>query len=79
MPSGIYESDPTPFVENKMSVEFIRKLFAELPDDFDRDEVLTKYMNRLRRFLNEDFKNGIGIEQVDDAFVMPGDENIDQT
>ncbi len=33
MPSGIYQTAPEPFVENKMSVDLIRSLFAELPDD----------------------------------------------
>ena len=71
MPSGIYQTDPEPFVENKMSVELIRRLFSELPDDFDRDEIPLKYVNRLARFLRGDFKNGISIEQIDDSGVLP--------
>lgn len=71
MPSGIYQTDPEPFVENKMSVDLIRRLFTELPDDFDPDEIARKDINRLTRFLRGDFKNGIGIEQVDDAGTLP--------
>jgi hypothetical protein len=71
MPSGFYNTDPEPFVENKMSVELIRELFSELPDDFDEDEIPLKYVNRLIRFLRGDFKQGISIEQVDDAGVLP--------
>ena len=71
MPSRIYPTDPEPFVENKMSVELIRSLFTELPDDFDPDEIPVKYVNRLKRFLRGDFKNGIGIEQVDEAGKLP--------
>jgi KAP family P-loop domain len=77
MPSGIYQTDPETFVENKMSVELIRKLFSELPDDFDQDEITLKYVNRLARFLRGDFKNGISIEQIDDA-GRPPDENAGQ-
>ncbi len=78
MPSGIYQTDPEPFVEHKMSVELIRKLFSELPDDFDRDEIPLKYINRLARFLRGDFKNGISIEQVDDAGVLPEENAVQQ-
>jgi hypothetical protein len=78
MPSAIYETDPEPFVENKMSVELIRKLFSELPDDFDKDEIPLKYVNRLTRFLRGDFKNGISIEQVDDPGVLPEENAVQQ-
>ncbi len=66
MPAGIYDTDPEPFVENKVSVDLIRKLFNELPDDYDPGNLPQKYVKRLRRFLNGEFKNGISIEQVDD-------------
>ncbi len=71
MPFGIYESDPEPYVQNKMSVELIRRLFTELPDDFDPDERSTKYLNRLRRFLAGDFRGGISIDQVDNDGASP--------
>lgn len=64
--SWAYSSDPTPSVENKMSVDLIRKLFNELPDDYDPAELPQKYVRRLRRFLNGEFKNGIGIGQMND-------------
>ena len=78
MPSGIYQTDPEPFVENKMSVDLIRRLFTELPDDFDPDEMPRKDINRLLRFLRGDFKNGIGIEEVDDAGVLPEEKPLDE-
>ena len=70
MPFGVYESDPTPFVENKMGVEVIRRLFVELPNDLGPADVPQKYINRLTRFLNGDFKNGIDIHSADDPGPM---------
>ena len=75
MPSGIYDGDPEPFVENKMSVDLIRKLFTELPDDFDSREIPAKYVNRLKRFLRGDFKKGIGIEDIDNDGILPENTN----
>lgn len=74
MPTGVYSSDPEPVVENKMSVDLIRKLFNELPDDYDPADLPQRYVKRLRRFLNGEFKNGIDIGQIDD-----GNDNRDQT
>jgi hypothetical protein len=68
---SLYDSDPEPFVENKISVDLVRKLFTELPDDFDPKEIPTRYVNRLKRFLRGDFKNGIGMEMIDDAGTLP--------
>lgn len=75
---SVYESDPERFVENKMSVELIRKIFTELPDDFDPKDVPARYVNRLKRFLRGDFKNGIGIEMIDDAGTLPEEKEVQQ-
>lgn len=77
MPAGVYESDPEPYVENKMSVDLIRKLFNELPDDYDPSDLPMKYIKRLRRFLNGDFKKGIGIGQIDDSDDTEGRSDDD--
>lgn len=75
---SIYESDPEPFVEHMISVDLIRKLFTELPDDFDPNDVPVRYVNRLKRFLRGDFKNGIGVEMIDDAGTSPEDKKGQQ-
>ncbi len=75
---SIYQSDPEPFVENKVSVELVRKLFTELPDDFDPNEVPKRYVNRLKRFLRGDFKNGIGVEMIDNAGTLPEENEVEQ-
>ena len=74
---SIYPPHPELFVENKMSVPLIRKLFTELPDDFDAKDIPVRYINRLRRFLRGDFENGIGVDQIDAAGEMPEDEVTD--
>lgn len=66
-----YSFDPEPFVENKISVELVRKLFTELPDDFDPKELPSRYVNRLKHFLRGDFKNGISVEMIDEAGTLP--------
>jgi hypothetical protein len=69
LPQGLIEGPTDPFVENKLDVATIRRLNEELPDG----EILTDYdrqaERKLQRFLNGDFKNGVGFENIDD----PGD------
>ncbi len=60
LPFAIYEKDPEPAVENKIPIADLRKLYDELPEDpamTDRDR---KSLAALRRFLDGEFKNGIG-------------------
>jgi hypothetical protein len=66
MPVGIYEKDPTPFVENKISTLDLRRLYETLPNDEAMTESDRKSLHRLKRFLNGEFANGIGFDQLDD-------------
>lgn len=77
MPFYIYQTDPEPHVERKVSVELIRKLYAELPDDADMSQVPRKYKVRLYRFLRGDFKNGIPMEDVDGDDSSVTDDDLD--
>jgi KAP family P-loop domain len=74
LPQGLVEGPTDPYVENKLDVATIRRLNEQLP----HDEPLTDYerqaQRKLQRFLNGDFKNGIGFENIDD----PGD-SIEET
>jgi hypothetical protein len=66
LPAGIYESDPTPFVENKIHVETLRNLLGNVSADDTMTEQDRKEIMRLHRLLDGDFKNGIGINNLDD-------------
>ena len=66
MPYMVYQGDPEEVVKRKMDVAVLRKLFDELPDDVGMRDVPPKYVTRMRRFLEGDFKGGIGHGQIDE-------------
>jgi len=74
LPPGLVDGPTDPYVENKLDVATIRQLNEDLP----YDEIVTdndkQSQRRLQRFLNGDFKKGIGFENIDD----PGD-SIEET
>lgn len=78
LPTGIYEGPTDPYVENKLSVETLRKLYDELPRTETTSANDTEYEKnaekKLMRFLRGDFKNGIGIGQLDNDQDEP---NVD--
>jgi len=60
MPEGYgYHEDPAPGVENKISIEDLAQLFSQTTDEANLTEADLKSLERLRRFLNGEFKNGI--------------------
>ncbi len=66
MPLGIYETDPTPFVENKISISDLGRPYDSLPDDPGLTETQRKSLQWLKRLLDGEFKNGIGFGQLDE-------------
>jgi hypothetical protein len=64
MPVGIYENDPTAFVEMKIPVENLRNLYDALIDGEPLDEFEQTALPRLKRFLDGEFRNGVGIDQL---------------
>jgi hypothetical protein len=66
LPEGLINGPTDPFVENKLDVATIRRLYEDLPQggvetDYDR-----KAERKLKRFLRGDFKNGIGFENIEE-------------
>ncbi len=66
MPIAIYQTDPTPFVENKISVSDLKRLYETLPADNSLTESDQKSLRRLKRFLDGEFKNGVDILNAND-------------
>jgi hypothetical protein len=66
MPLGLYDSDPTPYIENKISTSDLKNLFDALPDDKDLAHSDHKALLRLKCFLDGDFKGGVGFQQLRD-------------
>jgi hypothetical protein len=73
MPVGLYQSDPTPHVENTISTSALKSLYEALPYDNDLTDSDRKSLRRLKRFLDGDFKNGIDFHQLND----PGEDEPD--
>jgi hypothetical protein len=59
LPIAAYTTDPTPFVQNKISLEDLKRLYDELPEDAALTDKDRKSLETLRRFLAGEFKNGI--------------------
>ena len=59
LPVAHYSEDPTPLVENKISVAEVRRLYEQLPDNGSLTEVDRQTLRTVRRFLDGDFKNGV--------------------
>lgn len=63
MPFGIYQEDASLSVENKLSIEDLRRLYGQASNDEALSQVDQKSLRRLQRLLNGEFKNGIAPEQ----------------
>ena len=59
LPMAAYSEDPTPLVQNRISVEDLNRLYRELPDDPALTDQDRKSLATLSRFLAGEFKNGI--------------------
>lgn len=60
LPVAFYEQNPDSAVENKIPVADLRKLYEELPREPTVTEQDRKSLDTLRRFLDGEFKDGIG-------------------
>ncbi|MFZ0333259.1 MAG: hypothetical protein WAN10_09455 [Candidatus Acidiferrales bacterium] len=60
LPVAVYEKNPELAVENKIPMTELRKLDKELPDEGTLTEEDQKSLATLRRFLDGEFKDGIG-------------------
>jgi hypothetical protein len=60
LPVAVYEQNPDSVVENKIPVADLRKLYEELPQDPTLTEPDRKSLDTLRRFLDGEFRDGIG-------------------
>jgi hypothetical protein len=70
MPRMGYQGDPEETVKRKMDVGTLRKLFVGLPDDAGMQDIPPGYVIWMRRFLNGDFKGGVGPNQFNEAGDM---------
>jgi hypothetical protein len=59
LPVAAYSTDPTPLVENRISIADLKKLYEELPEDATLTDGDRKSLTILSRFLDGEFKNGI--------------------
>ena len=58
LPVAHYSQDPTPLVENKISIADLTRLYEELPEDDNLTEVDQQTLKTVERFLKGEFKNG---------------------
>jgi hypothetical protein len=72
MPVSIYTSDPAIFVENKISLSDLRRLYESLQDEKEMTDSDRVSLRRLKRLLDGEFKNGIDYHQLEDR---PEEEN----
>jgi predicted KAP-like P-loop ATPase len=67
VPSAVsYTSDVAPFVENKISLEDLRRLYEQLPDDGTLNNSERQALRTVRRLLAGEFKNGAGFDLYSD-------------
>jgi hypothetical protein len=59
LPVAAYSTDPAPLVENRISLDDLRRLYTTLPDDPALSERDQKSLKLLGRFLAGEFKSGI--------------------
>jgi hypothetical protein len=59
LPVAAYSRDPAPFVENRISIEDLKRLYKELPEDPSLTSRDQKSLDVLRRFLEGEFKDGM--------------------
>jgi predicted KAP-like P-loop ATPase len=61
MPANVsYSEDVSPFVENKIPVADLKRLYEQLPDDATLGDVDRQSLRALRRLLDGGFRNGAG-------------------
>ena len=66
MPVGLYETDPTPYVENKIATVDLKRLYDTLPEGGDMTDQDRSSLRSLKAFLDGAFKNGVGLHQLED-------------
>jgi len=66
MPVGIYETDPTPYVENKIATVDLKRLYDTLPESGDMTDQDPRSLRRLKAFLEGEFKTGVELHQLED-------------
>ena len=54
-----YSEDPAPLVQNRISLEDLKRLYEELPEEPSLTNRERSSLETLRRFLNGEFKNGV--------------------
>jgi hypothetical protein len=59
LPMAVYNEDPALLVQNRISLEDLRRLYEELPDDATLTVADRKSLATLGRFLKGEFKDGI--------------------
>jgi predicted KAP-like P-loop ATPase len=59
LPVAAYSEDPAPLVQNRISLEDLKRLYEELPEDATLTNADLKSLALLGRFLKGEFKNGI--------------------
>lgn len=62
MPKGMYTGDPEPFIENKMPLAELRRLFDTLTEDDPLNEANKLSLRMLERLLNGEFAMGVAID-----------------
>ena len=61
LPASVsYTGDVAPFVENKIPLEDLKRLYEQLPDDGTLNNIDRQSLRTLRRVLDDEFKNGAG-------------------
>lgn len=73
MPASVrYSEDPTPFVENKIPLSDLKRLYEELPDDGQLNDLDRQSLRVLSRLINGEFKNGV---PFDGPYTAGSDED----
>lgn len=68
MPENVnYSEDPVPFVENKIPLSDLGRLYKELSNDDSLNDVDRRALRVLKRLLDGEFKNGAGLESYNEA------------
>jgi hypothetical protein len=62
MPKGLYPGNPEPFIENKIPVAELRRLFETLTEDGPLSEANRLSLRILGRLLNGEFAKGVAID-----------------
>ena len=63
LPNAVYEGDPFVWVESKISVAELKRLYDQLPEDESLTSAERTALRVLRRFLDGEFKSGIGMHE----------------